>query len=239
MPNKHRPITTGVQNRWLNRQPPDSNSIFIIDHHPIARRGLVDLIEAEPELKVCGEASDVDTALESISEHQPALAILDISMKESNGLEQMKMLQSKQPHVSILVLSAYGESIYAERAIKAGARGFATKRQPCEKIIEAIHCVLSGSLYLSSRLQSRLAERYLNGESLDSGSSVDNLSDRELCVFEMIGRGKTTRQIATSLALSVKTIESHREHIKNKLMIDNSAKLAQRATQWVEWNQIH
>ena len=213
---------------------PARRRIVIVDDHPVLRRGLAALIESEPDLAVCGEAATCREALEVIRESRPDLAIVDLALGEEDGLGLIKYLRARHPEIPALVLSMHDESVYAERALKAGAQGYVTKQQLDEALLTAIRRVLDGKRYMSENVQARLAEKFVGGRSLDTGSPLAALSDRELQVFRLIGQGRTTRQIAEALKLSVKTVESHREHIKRKLTLHSSAELAQRATQWVE-----
>ena len=214
-----------------------NKTVLIVDDHPILRRGLAALIESESDLAVCGEAASCQAGLEAIREHQPDLVIVDLELKESHGLDLVKALQSSHPEIPALVISMHNEAVYAERCLRAGARGYVSKQQLDETVLVAIRHVLAGKTYLSDGLAGRLAAKYVDGKILDTNSALDTLSDRELQVFRLIGQGRSTRQIAKTLHRSIKTIESHREHIKLKLSIESSEKLAQRATQWVEANR--
>lgn len=209
-------------------------TIFIVDDHPVLRRGLTALIESEPDLAVCGEAATCRGALEAIHEHQPDLVIVDIALEGQDGLELIKQMKTRLPKIPGLVLSMYDEKVYAERALRVGARGYVTKQQLDETLLVAIRRLLRGEIYLSAKLEARLATKFVAGQTLETDSPLNALSDRELQVFRLIGQGQSTRQIADTLHLSIKTIESHREHIKHKLAIETAAALAQRATRWVE-----
>jgi len=209
-------------------------TIFIVDDHPVLRRGLTALIESEPDLAVCGEAATCRGALEAIHEHQPDLVIVDIALEGKDGLDLIKQMKTRLPKIPGLVLSMYDEMVYAERALRVGARGYVTKQQLDETLLVAIRRLLRGEIYLSAKLEARLATKFVAGQTLETDSPLNALSDRELQVFRLIGQGQSTRQIADTLHLSIKTIESHREHIKHKLAIETAAALAQRATRWVE-----
>jgi DNA-binding NarL/FixJ family response regulator len=220
--------------------PRAKKTIFIVDDHPVLRRGLASLIESEPDLAICGTAATNQAALNALSERQPDLLIVDVALLEGNdGLELVKAVKRSYPEVLTLVLSMHDEAVYAERALRAGAQGYVTKQQLDETVLTAIRRVLDGETYMSANLEQRLATKYLGGGSLESGSPLDALSDRELQVFRQIGLGRSTRQIAESLKLSIKTIESHREHIKQKLGLETTEALAQRATQWIETDRGH
>jgi len=212
--------------------------LLVVDDHPILRRGLTALIESEPGLAVHAAVGTRAAALAAMRESQPDLAIVDLSLGDEDGLDLIKEMKLRYPKVPSLVLSMHDEAIYAERALSAGALGYVTKQQLDDTVLGAIRRVLAGETYMSEALQRRLAERYVRGQTLETASPLQRLSDRELQVFRLIGQGRTTRQIAGALSRSVKTIESHLEHIKNKLGIESAAALAQRATVWVETGRI-
>ncbi len=212
--------------------------LLVVDDHPILRRGLTALIESEPGLTVHAAVGTRAAAFASMRESQPDLAIVDLSLGDEDGLDLIKEMKLRYPKVPSLVLSMHDEAIYAERALSAGALGYVTKQQLDDTVLGAIRRVLAGETYMSEALQRRLAERYVRGQTLETASPLQRLSDRELQVFRLIGQGRTTRQIAGALSRSVKTIESHLEHIKNKLGIESAAELAQRATVWVETGRI-
>jgi DNA-binding NarL/FixJ family response regulator len=213
---------------------PARKTLLVVDDHPILRLGLTALIESEPGLAVHAAVGTRAAALASIRESQPDLVIVDLSLGDEDGLDLIKELKTRYPKVPSLVLSMNDEANYAERALRAGALGYVAKHELDETVLKAIRLALAGETYMSEALQRRLAERYVGGQTLETGSPIGALSDRELQVLGLIGRGRTTRQIAETLSRSVKTVESHLEHIKNKLGILSAAELAQRATQWVE-----
>ena len=208
--------------------------ILIVDDHPVLRRGLAGLIESDPDLAVCATAATCQDALAAIRERRPDLVIVDLALGTGDGLELIKEMKAHHSTIPSLVLSMHDESVFAERSLRAGARGYITKQQLDETVLIAIRRVLDGETYMSDPLERRLAEKYIGGRTLETDSPLATLSDRELQVFRLIGQGRTTRQIAEILTLSIKTIESHLEHIKNKLNLTSSVELAQRATQWVE-----
>lgn len=210
------------------------NKILIVDDHPVLRRGLTSLISAEPDLTVCGEAGSRSEATELIRQTTPDLMTVDIVLQDGDGLELVKETRRLYPKLPMLVLSMHDEAVYAERSLRAGAFGYVTKQQLDDTVLIAIRRILAGETYMSDELKARLAQKFINGQSLLAGSAVSMLSDRQLQVFRLIGQGRSTRQIAQELHLSVKTIESHREYIKRKLELATSAELARRATQWVE-----
>jgi DNA-binding NarL/FixJ family response regulator len=208
--------------------------LLVVDDHPILRRGLTALIESEPDLVVQAAVGTRTAALEAIRESQPDLAIVDLALGDDDGLDLVKEIKTRYPKIRSLVLSVHDEMVYAERALSAGALGYVTKQQLERTVLGAIRCALAGEAYMSDALQRRLAERYVRGRTLGTDSPMRTLSDRELQVFQLVGQGRTTRQIAGTLTRSIKTIESHIEHIKNKLGIFSAAELARRATLWVE-----
>jgi DNA-binding NarL/FixJ family response regulator len=215
-------------------EPPARRTILIVDDHPMFRRGLASLIESEPDLAVCGQAGSSAAALQAAQQSQPDLVIVDLSLGESDGLELVKEMKRRHPGIPALVLSMHDEAVYGERSLRAGARGFVNKQQLDETVLVAIRRLLAGETYMSGTLEERLAARFVAGRTLATDSPLEALSDRELQVFRLIGQGRSTRQIAETLHLSIKTIETHREHIKQKLMVDSATELAHRATQWVE-----
>jgi DNA-binding NarL/FixJ family response regulator len=213
---------------------PPKKAILIVDDHPMLRRGLAALIESESDLVVCGEVASCAAALDAIREHLPDLVVVDLSLEGSDGLDLIKEMKARHPEIPALVLSMYDEAVYAERALRAGAWGYVTKQQLDDTVLLAIRRLLGGEMYLSGKLERRLAAKYLGERTVMAESPLQALSDRELQVFRLIGQGRSTRQIAETLHLSIKTVESHREHIKQKLRLESATELAHRATQWVE-----
>ncbi|MDP2605309.1 MAG: response regulator transcription factor [Deltaproteobacteria bacterium] len=201
-------------------------AIFIVDDHPVLRRGLAALIESEPDLAVCGQASTCQAALQGIRESKADLVIVDLGLEGCDGLDLVKDIKVRHPKTPALVLSMHDESLYAERALRAGARGYVTKQQLDDTVLIAVRRLLNGEMYMSEKMEARFAKKFLGDRTLEKDSPLAVLTDRELAVFRLIGQGRSTRQIAQSLHLSIKTIESHRGHIKQKLMIESSAELA-------------
>lgn len=208
--------------------------VLIVDDHPIVRNGLGQLIGQEDDLTVCGEASDAIEALECARALKPDLVLVDISLGGSNGIELTKTMRERCPDVAVLVLSMHDESLYAERALRAGAKGYVMKQEAAETVLKAIRKVLQGGLYVSESVAARLLQEFVEGSSEPSRGGVEALSDRELEVFELIGGGIATRDIATKLRLSVKTIETHRAHIKQKLNLKSGTELLHHAVHWSE-----
>lgn len=207
--------------------------IVVIDDHPSTRDGLVARVDLESDLKVVGEASDVDEAIRLIRDVQPDLAVIDISQKTSSGIDLVEAVKKRYPRVKILVWSMFEESLYAERALRAGAMGYINKQHATDKIIDAIRTILGGELFISKELSAKLLHRVIAGKESVAASPVDTLSNRELETFRLIGQGMCTKEIAKTMALSPKTIETYRARIKEKLEVNDMASLTREATQWV------
>ena len=207
-------------------------AIVVVDDHPILRRGLIALLEGEPDLEVRGEAASAQSAIQVIAQEAPDLAIVDLGLDGSDGLDLIKAIRTRHPQTRMVVLSMHDESVYAERVLRAGAHGYVTKQQMGDTLLTAVRRALAGQIYMSTALGARLAERYIGGGAASTDSPVATLTDRELTVFRLIGQGQSTRQIALALHLSIKTIEAHREHIKHKLALDSGTALARCATLW-------
>jgi DNA-binding NarL/FixJ family response regulator len=205
--------------------------ILIVDDHPMVREGLVARLSSRPSLEVCGEAAEVDEALDLVDSLQPELMIVDLSLRSGHGLDLIKKVGIRQPATKMLVLSAHDESLFARRALRAGALGYVNKQEAQDTVIEAIEAVLRGERYLSEKLRLELVTHALDEQKQPDG--IASLSDRELEIFELIGRGKSTRSIASQLHLSVHTIETHRENIRAKLHLSNGAELVRMAVQWM------
>ena len=208
--------------------------IFIVDDHPLLRRGLSELINREPDMIFCGEAEDSPSALKTISMIKPDLVIVDISLKGYNGIELIKNIKAFDSKVQILVLSMHDESIYAMRVLKAGAKAYVMKQEVVDKVVEAVRRIRAGKVFVSERVASRMLDHVAVGGDPTRDSPVDMLSDRELEIVNMIGNGLPTREIATRLHISIKTVESHRARIKEKLNIKNAIQLVQFCVRWVE-----
>lgn len=205
--------------------------ILIVDDHPLVRTGLCALIGNDPDLVVCGEVGTTREAMEAARSLEPDLALIDISLEDGSGIELIKRLKAHVPTLKMLVCSMHEESLFAQRAINAGARGYINKHQVTDQILEAVHMVLAGRIYLSEHM----VERVINGfaKRKEPGTSgVQDLSDRELEVFGLIGQGLATSKIAERLHLSVKTVETHREKIKRKLQLSSGGELVRHAVQW-------
>ena len=207
--------------------------IVIIDDHPSTREGLAIRIGWESDLEVCGEAADVVDGLALISQESPSLAVVDVSLKSGNGIDLIKQVKRIHPDVNMLVWSMYDESLYAERALRAGAMGYINKENVTDTIITAIRTVLRGEIYLSPEMSSKLLSRMVSGKPELNDSPVNKLSDRELETFNLIGHGLNTQAIAKKLVLSPRTVETYRARIKEKLGIHDLTELTREATRWV------
>ncbi|GIV61452.1 MAG: DNA-binding response regulator [Rhodothermaceae bacterium] len=210
------------------------NKLLIVDDHPLMRKGLALTLEAEPDLKVVAQAASAEEALQLLDTIDVDMAIVDISLPGMSGLELIKHLQALKPGMKVLVISRHEESLYAERAIRAGARGYVMKLEADAVIVQAVRRVLQGGFFVSEEINERLLMGIATGHDVLKRSPLEVLSDRELEVFEMTGRGLGTREIAERLHLSVKTVESYRARIKTKLNLTSAAELMQHAVQWVE-----
>jgi DNA-binding NarL/FixJ family response regulator len=208
--------------------------ILLVDDHPIMRHGLAQLICMEPGLEICGEAGSAADGLVAVGSLKPDLAVVDLTLPDKNGLELIKDIQAMYPSTQTIVLSMHDESLYAERALRAGARGYLMKETAAENLISAIQRVLSGAIYVSDAMASRMLEQVTGQRGKSGSTGVDQLTDRELEVLEMIGKGTPTKLIADKLKISTRTVEAHRSHIKEKLGITDGPALVRYAVQWVE-----
>jgi DNA-binding NarL/FixJ family response regulator len=208
--------------------------VFLVDDHPLVREWLTNLINQQTDLTVCGESESAPHALQAIAASPPDIAIVDISLKDSSGIELIKNLKESHPKVAVLVLSMHDEGHYAERVLRAGARGYVMKRETTKKVIEAIRRILEGKLYISERVAETMTGRFLEGKRNQGLSAVEQLSDRELEVFEMLGQGRGTRQIADALRVSVKTVQAYCARMKEKLDLGSATELLREAIRWNE-----
>lgn len=212
----------------------DRKRVLVVDDQPILRRGLTLLIDEQQDLLVCGSADNMSEAMEAIRESTPDVVTVDLSIQSTNGLDLLKNIKARYPGLPALVLSGHSEAFYAERALRAGAKGYITKYEPTDEVLFAIRRVLNGGLYLSPQMNDKLLSSLLDeGKPRETSSSVGRLTDRELEVFTLLGCGKGTRQIAEQLYVSVKTVETYRLRIKEKLKIDTTPELLQHAFLWV------
>ncbi|MGC4075235.1 MAG: response regulator transcription factor [Nibricoccus sp.] len=220
------------------RQNSPVRRIFLVDDHPVTRSGIAALLGQQSSFQICGETDSAPKAVELISKINPDLAIVDISLKTTSGIELIKNLSSLVPGLKLLVLSMHDESLYAERALRAGAKGYVMKDQAHEVLITAVRRIFEGELYLSDKMKERMLNRFVSHKRDELTFSIDSLSDRELEVLGHIGNGYSTRQIAAKLNLSVKTIDSYREHLKIKLHLAKGADLVRHAIQWVKSEEL-
>jgi len=207
--------------------------VLIVDDHPMMRQGLAQLIDNEPDLKVCAEADTAGQALNVVFSQKLDLVLLDISLPDKNGLEVIKDIQAQKSSLPILVVSMHDEALYAERVLRAGARGYIMKQEGGKKLLLAIRQVLNGQIFVSEKMSARILEIFA-GRRKDSTSPMERLSDREFEVFQLIGQGKGTREVAAYLHLSVKTVEVHRANIKQKLKLKTATDLVRHAVRWAE-----
>ena len=208
--------------------------VFLVDDHPLVREWLANLINQQADLMVCGEASNSQGALERMAAARPAIAVVDISLEGDSGIELIKEIKAAQPRVFVLVLSMHDELLYAERALRAGAEGYVMKREATGKVLQAIRCVLGGRLHLSEKLAARMAEKFVEGKPSAVMLPEERLSDRELEVFGLLGRGCTTRQTAETMKIRFKTVQTFHARIKDKLNLANATELLREATRWHE-----
>jgi DNA-binding NarL/FixJ family response regulator len=212
--------------------PGKKHRVFVVDDHPIVRQGLALLIDQEPDLVVCGAAEEAESALAAIADSRPDVLVLDISLPGPDGIDLLKTVRSIDPNLPVLVLSMHDEATYAERALRAGANGYIMKQEATENVLVALRRILRHELYLSERIASRMLRQIVSGAREAEQAPIARLSDRELEVFRLIGAGLGTRQIAEDLRISIKTVESYQAHIKEKLELQSSRDLVQRAIEW-------
>ncbi len=212
---------------------PARRKLLLIDDHPIMRHGLAQLVATEDDLEVCAQAGSARDGLAALQQHQPDLVVIDLTLPDRNGLELLKDIHALHPGVRCLVLSMHDESMYAERALRAGARGYLMKEVAAEQFIHAARKVLDGGIYLSEAIAGRMLEQAVSGRAR-AGTGIDQLTDRELEVLALIGAGRATKNIAAQMGISTRTVEAHRAHIKEKLGLTDGAELVRHAVQWVE-----
>ena len=207
---------------------------MIVDDHPMMREGLAQLLDHESDLQACGQADSAGQALNAVNAAAPDLVLLDISLPDRNGLELIKDLHTLHPHLPILVVSMHDEAIYAERVLRAGGRGYIMKQEGGRKLMQAVRQVLSGQVYVSEKMSARILEMFSGRRAESEQSPVERLSDREFEVFQLVGQGEGTRQIAQRLRLSVKTVEVHRANIRKKLELASGTEVVRYAIRWSE-----
>lgn len=212
--------------------------VFIVDDHPLVREGLTNLINGQDDLIVCGEAKDSAQALDGIMKARPDVAIIDISLENESGLELVKQLGNQFPQVALIVLSMHDETLYAERALRAGARGYVMKHETSKSVLASIRRVLGGGVYVSERIVNRMARRVSSAREPVASSPVERLSDRELEIFRLLGQGRTTSQIAADLNLSLKTVQAYCARAKKKFGVTSLTELLRAAMRWDDASQI-
>lgn len=215
-----------------NQAAVKKSRILVVDDHPIVRQGLALLINQEADLVVCGEAEEATGAMHVLASSRPDILIVDISLNGPDGIDLLKNIRSVHAMLPVLILSMHDESIYAERALRAGANGYIMKQEATEKVLVALRRILGGEIYVSDRIANKMLKHYITGSGTLRNSSIADLSDRELEVFRLIGEGHSTRQIAEELHISIKTVESYQAHIKEKLSLRSARELMQHAIQW-------
>jgi DNA-binding NarL/FixJ family response regulator len=212
--------------------------IFLVDDHPLVREGLTNLINAQGDLAICGEAEDGAGAIAGIAKMRPDVALIDISLKNESGLELIKNLASQFPLVALIVLSMHDEALYAERALHAGARGYVMKRQTTKSVLTCIRRVLEGGVYVSERVVNSMVRRLNSSGKASATSPVERLSDRELEIFRLLGQGRTTSQIAEDLHLSLKTVQAYCARAKEKFGVNSLGELLRAAIRWEEATNV-
>jgi DNA-binding NarL/FixJ family response regulator len=217
--------------------PQKKRRIMVVDDHPMMRQGLAQLIGAEPDLAICGEAENAERALDSIGALKPDLVLADISLPGKNGLELIKDFQAIHPGLPVLVISMHDETLYAERVLRAGGRGYIMKQEGGKKLMQAIRQVLDGKIYVSEKISAEILEMFSSRRAGSEASPLERLTDREFEVFQFIGQGRGMRDVAEKLHLSIKTVEVHRANIKMKLRLNSAAELVRFATRWFESNR--
>lgn len=217
----------------LEPKPVKGCKVLLVEDHPMFREHLGQLINRELGMAVCGEADNIKDAMRLIQKNQPDIAIVDITLRGSSGLELLKDIKAQGLNINVLVLSMHDEELYAERALRAGAKGYITKNEASTEVVKAIRCVIQGEVYASKQMTARLLERMTHRRSGSDITGMETLADRELEVFQMLGRGKSTREIAQTLSLGESTVETYRARIKEKLQLRSAAELYLRAGQWV------
>jgi DNA-binding NarL/FixJ family response regulator len=224
----------GPSQQATSKLPSGKGRVFIVDDHTMFREGLVQLINREPNLTVCGDAADAPSAMQGVRKTKPDVVIVDITLADTSGLDLVKALKSDFEDLPVLVVSMHEESLYAERALRAGAMGYVMKNEPAKTVKAAIHAVLQGEVFLSRKMSSSVISRFMRGQSDEPVSPLENLSDRELEVFRLLGQGKGTRQIAQDLSVSIPTVQSFRNRIKEKLHLKTAPELVLHAIHWVQ-----
>ena len=214
---------------------PEKKRVFIVDDHPVVRQGLVRLLHCESDLECVGEAEGVEDAMRGLLAVRPDLALVDLVLKDSNGMDLIRRIRQHLPATLVLVMSVHSDSFYVERVLRMGVKGYLCKEEASDQIVFAVRRVLGGDIYLSDAMSARLIGKLVVDQRRPGLNSIERLTDREMEIFQMIGRGQITRVIAAKLGLSVKTVETHRANIKGKLHLGTTTELLQRAVQWMQY----
>lgn len=220
------------------QQPRERASVLIVDDHPMVRERLAQLVNEQPDLMVSGGAGDARQALAAIEAHLPGVILVDLSLKESSGMELIKDIHCRHPALPILVISMHEESVFAERALRAGARGYINKEEVTVRVVTAIRHVLSGEIWLSDRMHARIMRRLAGNRPMPATGEEELLSDREIEVFQMIGQGMKNQRIADALHIDPHTVETYRSRIKDKLNLSSSMEVLQHAVQWIQQDPV-
>jgi DNA-binding NarL/FixJ family response regulator len=222
-----------------NQRPTDHIRVYLVDDHPAIREAIRDTIESAIDMEICGETDSSDEAVRDIEELRPDVAVVDISLNDAHGLDLVQNVRSQYPEVRMTVFSMYDENVYAERAIRAGAAGYLMKSEPTKNIVEAVRRAHEGEVYLSRKMSSRILNKVAMGRTSEPSFAVDELTDREMAVFQMLGQGCSVPEIQDRLSLSRKTIETYRRRAKEKLGFDTVSELLQYAVQWTYGQGTH
>jgi DNA-binding NarL/FixJ family response regulator len=222
-----------------NNRSTDHIRVYLVDDHPAIREAIRDTIEATIDMEICGETSSSDDAFREIEDLDPDVAVVDISLNDAHGLDLVQNVRSQYPDVRTIVFSMYDENVYAERAIRAGASGYLMKSEPTRNIVEAVRCAHEGEVYLSRKMSSRILNKVAMGRTAEPSFAIDELTDREMAVFQMLGQGYSVQEIQDRLSLSRKTIETYRRRAKEKLGFDTVSELLQYAVQWTYGQGTH
>jgi DNA-binding NarL/FixJ family response regulator len=216
---------------------PPKAKVLLVDDHPLVRERLGELIGQQHDMTVCGDCAEATACFDLVAKTEPDLVVLDLSLKGVHGMEIIKNLAALRPKLPVLVLSMHDESLFAERALRAGARGYITKQEATEKVLVAIRRVLSGEVYVSEKMAAQLVGVFIHGRKKTAGSPMERLTDRELEVFQLLGSGLSTRQIADDMKLDIKTVETYRARLKEKLNLETANELLQHAIRWAQTEQ--
>ena len=222
-----------------NQRPTDHIRVYLVDDHPAIREAIRDTVEGAIDMEICGETDSSDEAFRDIEELRPDVVVVDISLNDAHGLDLVQNVRSQYPEVRMIVFSMYDENVYAERAIRAGAAGYLMKSEPTKNIVEAVRRAHEGEVYLSRKMSSRILNKVAMGRTSEPSFAIDELTDREMAVFQMLGQGCSVQEIQDRLSLSRKTIETYRRRAKEKLGFDTVSELLQYAVQWTYGQGTH